>query len=123
MDTGHDYTWFVLTQKIIEREFALSGSEQNPDLTGKSITRLLDRAKSGRPGPVAAFMRHGVDFLVAENLPALVAAMNKLTGTDLIDLRSLTQCSSSATARSPIRSPRTPSSPPSGARAATLATG
>ena len=91
MDTGHDYTWFVLTRKVIEREFALSGSEQNPDLTGKSITRLLERAKSGPPDPVAAFMRHGVDFLVAENLPALVAAMNKLTGTDLIDLRSLTQ--------------------------------
>ena len=91
MDTGHDYTWFVLTRKVIEREFALSGSEQNPDLTGKSITRLLERAKSGPPDPVAAFMRHGVDFLVAENLPALVAAMNKLTGTDLIDLGSLTQ--------------------------------
>ena len=91
MDTGHDYTWFVLTRKVIEREFALSGSEQNPDLTGKSIPRLLERAKSGPPGPVAAFMRHGVDFLVTENLPALVAAMNKLTGTDLIDLGSLTQ--------------------------------
>jgi uncharacterized protein len=91
MDTGYDYTWFVLTRKVIEREFALSGSEQNPDLTGKSVTRLLERAKSGPPGPVAAFMRHGVDFLVEGNLPALAAAMNRLTGTDLIDLGSLTQ--------------------------------
>ena len=39
--TGHEHTWFVLTQKIIEKEFALSGSEQNPDITGKSIRELL----------------------------------------------------------------------------------
>jgi uncharacterized protein len=88
--TGHEYTWFVLTQKIIEREFALSGSEQNPDLTGKSIVRLLDRVKSGPPAPVAAFMRHGPDFVVEDSLPALVAGMNKLTGADLIDLAELT---------------------------------
>ena len=30
---GYDWSWFVLTRKVIEREFALSGSEQNPDLT------------------------------------------------------------------------------------------
>ncbi|HMD94658.1 MAG TPA: FAD-binding dehydrogenase [Trebonia sp.] len=91
MDTGYEYTWFVLTRKVIEREFALSGSEQNPDLTGKSIPGLLERAKSGPPGPVAAFMRHGADFIVEKNLPALVAGMNKLTGTDLIDLGTLTR--------------------------------
>ena len=38
MATGYDYSWFVLTQKIIEKEFALSGSEQNPDLTGKDVS-------------------------------------------------------------------------------------
>jgi uncharacterized protein len=89
MTTGHDYTWFVLTQKVIEREFALSGSEQNPDLTGKSVGKLLQRVRSGAPGPVAAFMRHGADFVVEENLAALVAGMNKLTGEDLIDLADL----------------------------------
>ncbi len=91
MTTGYDYTWFVLTQKIIEREFALSGSEQNPDLTGKSIAKLLDRVKAGAPGPVTAFMRHGADFIVEDNLAALVAGMNKLTGQDLIDLADLTR--------------------------------
>jgi predicted oxidoreductase len=90
MTTGYDYTWFVLTSKIIEREFALSGSEQNPDLTGKSIAKLLDRVKSGPPAPVAAFMRHGADFIVEDNLPALVAGMNKLAGADRIDLAALT---------------------------------
>ena len=91
MTTGHEYTWFVLTRKIIEREFALSGSEQNPDLTGKSISKLLDRVKPGPPGPVAAFMRRGADFVVEDSLPALVAGMNRLTGTDLIDLAGLTK--------------------------------
>ena len=90
MTTGYDYTWFVLTSKIIEREFALSGSEQNPDLTSKSIVRLLERVKSGPPGPVAAFLEHGADFVVEPGLPALVAGMNKLAGQDLIDLGHLT---------------------------------
>jgi uncharacterized protein len=85
MTTGYDYTWFVLTQKIIEREFALSGSEQNPDLTGKNIGQLLQRVRPGAPGPVAAFLQHGADFVVEDNLPALAAGMNKLTGADLID--------------------------------------
>jgi predicted oxidoreductase len=91
MTTGYDYTWFVLTQKIIEREFALSGSEQNPDLTGKNVGQLLQRVRPGAPGPVAAFMRHGADFIVEDNLPALVAGMNRLTGTELIDLASVQQ--------------------------------
>jgi predicted oxidoreductase len=90
MTTGYDYTWFVLTSKIVEREFALSGSEQNPDLTSKSIVRLLERVKSGPPGPVAAFLEHGADFVVEPGLPALVAGMNKLAGQDLIDLGQLT---------------------------------
>jgi uncharacterized protein len=90
MTTGYDYTWFVLTSKIIEREFALSGSEQNPDLTGKSIARLLGRLRPGPPAPVAAFMRRGADFVVEDDLPALVAGMNKLAGADLIGLASLT---------------------------------
>ncbi len=89
MTTGHDYTWFVLTQKVIEREFALSGSEQNPDLTGKSVGQLLRRIGPGAPGPVAAFMRHGPDFVVADSLPELVTGMNRLTGADLIDLAAL----------------------------------
>ena len=91
MSTGYDYTWFLLTEKIIEREFALSGSEQNPDLTGKSFSGLVQRARPGPPGPVAAFMRQGADFVVRDSLPALVAGMNELTGTDLIDLSAVTE--------------------------------
>jgi predicted oxidoreductase len=79
--TGYDYSWFVLTQKIIEKEFALSGSEQNPDLTGKSVRGVVDRVRKG-PGPVEAFKQHGADFVVADNLTELVAGMNKLAGAD-----------------------------------------
>lgn len=51
--SGHDYTWFVLNAKIIEKEFALSGQEQNPDLTGRRLGQLLrSRAHAGPPGPV-----------------------------------------------------------------------
>jgi predicted oxidoreductase len=77
--TGHDYTWFVLTQKIIEKEFALSGSEQNPDITSKSIAAVLKtRVGKGAPGPVEAFMRHGADFVVEDSLERLVAGMQAL---------------------------------------------
>ena len=77
--TGHDYTWFVLTQKIIEKEFALSGSEQNPDITSKSIAAVLKtRVGKGAPGPVDAFMRHGADFVVEDSLERLVAGMQAL---------------------------------------------
>ncbi|MDK1475713.1 FAD-binding dehydrogenase [Streptomyces sp. 549] len=85
MHSGHDYTWFVLTQKIIEKEFALSGSEQNPDLTGRSIRQVLGRARSGAPAPVRAFMERGKDFIVERDLDTLAARMNDLTGDGLID--------------------------------------
>ncbi|WP_043930389.1 FAD-binding dehydrogenase [Bacillus sp. EB01] len=87
MKTGYDYSWFILTQKIIEKEFALSGSEQNPDLTGKSIRQVLSRILPGPTAPVKAFMDKGEDFIIADNLPDLVAGMNKLTGENLIDLQ------------------------------------
>ncbi|MEO5743318.1 MAG: FAD-binding dehydrogenase [Terracoccus sp.] len=85
MRSGHDYSWFVLTQRIIEKEFALSGSEQNPDLTGKNVSQVLGRLKPGAPGPVEAFKQNGADFVVATGVSELVRKMNALTGDDLID--------------------------------------
>ncbi|MFJ9579989.1 FAD-binding dehydrogenase [Streptomyces sp. NPDC101191] len=85
MRTGYDHTWFVLDQKIIGKEFALSGSEQNPDLTGKSVRDVLGRARADVPGPVKAFMDKGADFVVERDLAALVRGMNRVTGEDLID--------------------------------------
>ena len=85
MGTGYDYSWFILTQSIIKKEFALSGSEQNPDLTGKSWRMTIKRATNkGAPAPVEAFKQHGADFIVRDNLADLVAAMNKLAGNDLL---------------------------------------
>jgi predicted oxidoreductase len=84
--TGHDYSWFVLTQRIIKREFALSGSEQNPDLTNKDIGLLLQRVVSkSAPGPVEAFKKHGADFVVANDLGDLVRGMNALAGEPRLD--------------------------------------
>ncbi|HET7458155.1 MAG TPA: FAD-binding dehydrogenase [Gemmatimonadaceae bacterium] len=83
--TGHDHSWFVLTRQIIEKEFALSGSEQNPDLTGKSVRGVLGRVGRGAPAPVKAFMERGADFVVERDLAALVRRMNELTGEPLLD--------------------------------------
>ena len=82
-----DHSWFILTQKIIRKEFALSGSEQNPDITAKDRrafirTRILGKAA---PEPVEAFKRNGADFVVADELDELVAGMNKLTDQPLLD--------------------------------------
>jgi predicted oxidoreductase len=85
--TGHEHTWFVATHKIVEKEFALSGSEQNPDLTGKDMKLLLNRVKAGVAAPVQAFLDRGEDFVVAATLPELVAGMNRITGgTPHLDL-------------------------------------
>ncbi len=89
--SGYDYSWFLLNQRIIEREFALSGSEQNPDLTGKSIPKVLSRVLPGAPGPIAAFQKRGVDFITKSTLPELVSAMNELSGEALIDAAKLEQ--------------------------------
>lgn len=85
MHSGHDHTWFVLNQRIIGKEFALSGSEQNPDLTGKSVRDVINRARLDVPGPVKAFMDNGADFVVEKDLAALVRGMNALTDKPLID--------------------------------------
>jgi predicted oxidoreductase len=89
--SGYDYSWFVLTQSIIRKEFALSGSEQNPDFTGKDWCLVLRRAVGKEAtGPVEAFKQHGVDFVVRNNLPDLVAGMNELGGDGLLDLEAMT---------------------------------
>jgi predicted oxidoreductase len=85
LSTGHDYSWFILTKAIIKKEFALSGSEQNPDLTGKDIPLLLKRLGKEPPGPVRAFMDKGADFVVRDRLEDLVAGMNALTDEPLLD--------------------------------------
>ncbi len=73
--TGQDYTWFVLNSRIIAKEFGLSGQEQNPDLTERSIRAVLERSRKG-PAPVHAFVDKGVDFVTATTLRELVAKMN-----------------------------------------------
>ncbi|MEM9549803.1 MAG: FAD-binding dehydrogenase [Pseudomonadota bacterium] len=83
LKTGHEYSWFVLTQKIIKKEFALSGSEQNPDFTSKSWMEVLrQRILSGdkATAPVEAFKERGEDFVVARNLPDLIRGMHQLDG-------------------------------------------
>jgi hypothetical protein len=80
--TGNEYSWFILNQHIIRREFALSGSEQNPDLTGKSIRLVLRRAIGKRAvAPVEAFKAYGADFVVRNTLRDLVAGMNMIPET------------------------------------------
>jgi predicted oxidoreductase len=83
----YGHSWFILTQKIIEKEFALSGSEQNPDITAKDRRAFLRERLLGKgaPAPVEAFKRHGADFVVADTLDELVAGMNKLTEEPLLD--------------------------------------
>ena len=85
MKTGHAHSWFIVSHTIIKKEFGLSGSEQNPDLTGKSILGVLTRGRGGAPAPVRAFMEKGEDFVVAPTLRALVDGMNQKTPTPLLD--------------------------------------
>lgn len=78
--TGYDYSWFILDQSIIAREFALSGSEQNPDLTAKSIWEVFKNRIFSKKGTanVQLFQENGKDFVVRDTLKELVAGMNEL---------------------------------------------
>ncbi|MEV8440966.1 FAD-binding dehydrogenase [Actinosynnema sp. NPDC051121] len=87
--TGHGYSWFVLNQRIIGKEFALSGSEQNPDLTGKDVRAVLKRAMPGAVAPVEQFAKRSEEFIFGRTPEELAAGMNKLTGTSLIDAAAL----------------------------------
>ena len=89
MKTGYDHTWFVLTQRIIARELVLSGSDQNPDLTGKNIIMLLKHVLTGASAQIEGFKRDGIDFVVERNLRDLVDGMSRITDEPLIDLASL----------------------------------
>jgi len=84
----YSHSWFILTQKIIKKEFALSGSEQNPDITAKDRRAFLKERILGKdaPGSVEAFKSRGADFVVAPELDELVAGMNKLTSSPLLDV-------------------------------------
>ncbi|MCZ7452225.1 FAD-binding dehydrogenase [Rhizobium rhizogenes] len=85
-ERGSGHSWFILTKAIIKKEFALSGSEQNPDLTGKDVQLLLKRLSKEPPGPVRAFMEHGEDFAVRDTLEELVVAMNAISGDARLDI-------------------------------------
>ncbi|NUR87994.1 MAG: FAD-binding dehydrogenase, partial [Nonomuraea sp.] len=88
--TGQDYSWFILTQKIIEKEFALSGSEQNPDIANKDIPFMVrSRLAKGAPGPVERFKEHGADFVVAGTIGELVEGMNRLSRGPVLDAREI----------------------------------
>lgn len=85
--TGHDHSWFITSRQIIEKEFALSGSEQNPDLTGKDVPLLLkSRLAKGPTGPVQAFLDEGEDFIVELDLETLLEQMTRHPGGELLDI-------------------------------------
>ncbi|WES65272.1 FAD-binding dehydrogenase [Microbacter sp. GSS18] len=84
--TGHDHSWFVLSQRIVEKEFTLSGSEQNPDLTGRDVALLMrSRLGKGAAAPVQAFLDRGEDFVVRDTLDDLIAGMRAVPGGETLD--------------------------------------
>ncbi len=85
--TGHDHSWFVTSRQIVEKEFALSGSEQNPDLTGKDVRLLLaSRLAKGPTGPVQSFLDEGADFIVENDLDTLLDRMKRHPGGEPLDI-------------------------------------
>jgi hypothetical protein len=82
---GHGHSWFLLNQRILAKEFALSGSEQNPDLTGKDTRQVLRRALPRAVAPVEVFARSCPDFVFGNSVGELVRGMNELVGEPLLD--------------------------------------
>jgi uncharacterized protein len=88
---GHGWSWFVLDRATAGAEIALSGSEQNADLTGRDLRLLAQRVRSGPTPEVAAFVRAGLDVVEAGSVGELAARMNALTGQDLVRPAALTE--------------------------------
>ncbi|MQA80733.1 MAG: FAD-binding dehydrogenase [Streptosporangiales bacterium] len=86
---GHEHSWFVLNQRIMGREFALSGSEQNPDLTDKDVRELAKRVLPGSVTPVEEFARRCPDFVFGRSVAELAKGMNDLVGQPLVDAAAL----------------------------------
>lgn len=83
---AYDHSWFIVTETMLAKEFALSGSEQNADITNRNLLGVLrSRLGKGAPKEVAAFRDKGADFVVADDLETLVAKMNDLTEQPLLD--------------------------------------
>ena len=89
--SGYDYSWFVLDAETMAKEFGLSGSEQNGDITGKNLRLLAHRVRPGPTPEVSAFIERGVDFVSAGSVAELAAQMNQLAGVHLIDADALRQ--------------------------------
>lgn len=89
----YDYSWFVLNQRILEKEFALSGSEQNPDLTNRDKAGVIkDRVfGTGAPGPVNDFLNRGADFVAATTVEELASKMNAIAPETVVDASKLHQ--------------------------------
>jgi predicted oxidoreductase len=87
--SGYAHSWFLLNRRILGKELALSGSEQNPDLTDRDLRAVLKRALPGAISPVESMAQHCPDFVSAATLPELVSEMNAVTGAKLIDARVL----------------------------------
>ncbi|SHF58090.1 FAD-binding dehydrogenase [Streptoalloteichus hindustanus] len=77
--SGHSHSWLIMTRAMVDKEFELSGSDQNPDLTGKNPALVLLRLKKSLMAPVRAFLERGEDVLMHGNLAGLVRAMNART--------------------------------------------
>ncbi|MFW6599715.1 FAD-binding dehydrogenase [Propionibacteriaceae bacterium Y2011] len=88
--TGHDHSWFVTNHTIVAKEFTLSGSEQNPDLTGRDLRLLAGRLGPAASAPVKAFLDRGADWVTAEDLGSLVDRMNALTDEPLLSYEQVT---------------------------------
>ncbi|MGX1691155.1 FAD-binding dehydrogenase [Brevundimonas naejangsanensis] len=83
---AYDHSWFIVTETMLAKEFALSGSEQNADITNRNLLGVLrSRLGKGAPKEVAAFRDKGADFVVADDLETLVTKMNGLTEQPLLD--------------------------------------
>ncbi|MET9290972.1 FAD-binding protein [Streptomyces sp. NPDC003077] len=82
---GHAHSWVVMTCSMADKEFALSGSDQNPDLTCKNPALMALQAHRTEAGSVRASIEHSEDVVTGNRLPALVAAMNALTPATPLD--------------------------------------
>lgn len=83
------FSWQVMNMKILNKEFAISGSESNPAFKNKSYVQVAKMLLFGNKALVKDMLDNCPDFVVANTLEELVKKMNALEGNDDVKLSSV----------------------------------
>ncbi len=83
------YSWQILNAKIMNKEFAISGSESNDAIREKKLLQFVSTILFGNKKLVDKILHESKDIVVGNSIEELSEKMNALTGKDHVDVQVL----------------------------------